>query len=70
MNKNRPLSKADNVGARKVNTPMDVAGFIYGTSQPKMSPHIVPYKGPSNGAVKLESKTLENVIETNVPGMG
>lgn len=70
MNKNNPLSNADNVGARKVNTPIEVAGLIYGTSHPKMSPHIVPYKGPNSGAVKLESKTLENVIDTNVPGMG
>jgi hypothetical protein len=35
-----------------------------------MKPEAVPYKGPNNGAVKLESKTLENVIDAGVPGIG
>jgi hypothetical protein len=35
-----------------------------------MKPDAIPYKGPSSGAVKLESKTLEKVIEAGVPGIG
>jgi hypothetical protein len=35
-----------------------------------MKPEIVPNNGPSNGAVKLESKMLENVIDAEVPRMG
>jgi hypothetical protein len=35
-----------------------------------MKPESAPYNGPSNGAVKLESKTLENVIAAEVPRIG
>ena len=70
LNKTSPLIRAANVGARNVSIPIDVAGLTYGTVHPKISPDTVPYRGPSNGAVRLESKTLENVIVTPVPGSG
>ena len=70
LNKNSPAINAESVGARNVNIPIDVAGLIYGTLNPKINPETVPYKGPNRGAVKLESKTLEKVIETPTPGIG
>ena len=58
------------MGARNVSMPIEVAGLTYGTTHPKIKPDAVPYNGPNSGAVRLESKTLENVIETLIPGRG
>lgn len=70
LNSTKPLINAAKVGARKVSMPTDVAGLTKGTSHPKMNPEIIPYKGPSNGAERLERRTLENVIDAGVPGTG
>jgi hypothetical protein len=37
---------------------------------PKIKPLMVPNKGPSNGPVRLECRTLEKVIAAGVPGIG
>jgi len=70
LNRTNPLINAASVGARKVKIPMDVAGLMYGTVHPKSKPATVPYIGPRSGAVRLESKTFENVIVTLTPGTG
>jgi len=58
------------VGAAKVRRPIEVEGLTYGASIPSMNPDIMPYNGPSKGAVKLLSRILENVIVAGVPRTG
>ncbi len=70
LNKTNPAIKAAIVGARKVRMPIEVAGLTYGARTPTMNPDIMPYIGPSNGAVKLLSKMLEKVIVAGVPNTG
>jgi hypothetical protein len=70
LNKNSPLIRAARVGLRNVKGPIDVDGFMKGLIQPKRKPAILPFRGPSNGAVKPLSKTLDKVIYAGVPGRG
>ncbi|RLI21918.1 hypothetical protein DRO54_02400, partial [Candidatus Bathyarchaeota archaeon] len=58
------------VGAKNVRIPIEVAGLIYGASHPNIKAEIVPPTGPRSGAVKLERRTLEKVIDAGVPGSG
>jgi hypothetical protein len=70
LNKTNPLIRAARVGLRNVNSPIDVEGFRRGPIQPKRKPDTLPPRGPSNGAVKLLSSTLDKVIFAGVPGKG
>ena len=70
LNKTKPLIRAARVGLRNVKGPIEVDGFMKGPIQPKRKLAILPFKGPSNGAVKPLSNMLDRVIDTVVPGRG
>jgi hypothetical protein len=70
LNKTSPLIRAAKVGLRNVKGPIEVDGFMKGPTQPKRKPAMQPFKGPSKGAVKPLSSTLDRVIDTLVPGRG
>lgn len=70
LNNTKPAIKALNVGLRNVRGPMEVEGLIAGAIHPNRKPATEPFRGPSKGAVKLESNTLDKVICAGVPGIG
>jgi len=70
LNNTKPAIKALKVGLRNVKGPMEVEGLIDGAINPNQKPATEPFSGPSKGAVKLESNTLDKVIWADVPGIG
>ena len=70
LNNTKPAIKALKVGLRNVKGPREVEGLIAGAINPNRKPATEPFKGPSRGAAKLESNTLDKVICAGVPGIG